>query len=49
MRQAAYCENLFHIDPYKVIDEETGCLVLPSIDSSILRFQNLDDHVNISV
>ena len=31
------------IEPYKVIDEETSCLVLPS--SSILRFQNFDDHV----
>ena len=31
------------IEPYKVIDEETSCLVLPS--SSILRFRNFDDHV----
>ena len=31
------------IEPYKVMNEETGCLVVPS--RSILRFRNLDNHV----
>jgi hypothetical protein len=35
--------RLIDIEPFKVIDEETGCLVLPS--SSILRFRNHHDHV----
>ena len=31
------------IEPYKVMNEETGCLVVPR--SSILRFRNIDNHV----